>query len=292
MNESSRATGHDLDAAVIVPAYNEERVIDRCLQVLHPYTRPGSSPRIEVVVAANGCHDRTAEIARGYDGVIVLDIPTGSKSLALNEGNEAATAHPRIYLDADIEMSADAVPALVRVLSVPEAVVAAPQIRFDLDRSSAPVKAFYRVFTELPYVKDGLVGLGVYGLSRAGRERFDHFPDLVADDLYVQRLFTHDERAITGGTFTVSAPRTLRSLLAVRVRVAKGNAGLAAHSVEDRFSATTSSTGRALLDLLRRNPRSLPDVAVYLGVTLLARARASRQGRAATTWERDDSTRS
>lgn len=285
--------GTSADAAVIIPAYDEERVIGRCLEALAPHTQPGSSPRVEVVVAANGCHDRTADVARSHRGVTVLDIPIGSKSLALNEGDGAASAFPRIYLDADIALSSEALPALVAALSGPEPLVAAPRIRFDLSRSSWPVRAFYRVFSELPYVKDGLVGLGVYGLSRAGRERFERFPDLVADDLYVQRLFAPEERRVTSGTFTVAAPRTLKSLLAVRVRVAKGNAGLAAHDDDAKFAASTTSTGRALVDLLRRRPTLAPSVAVYLAVTLAARARARRRSaRHAGTWERDDSTRS
>ena len=40
------------------------------------------------------------------------------------------------------------------------------------------VRAFYRVFKELPYVRDGLIGLGVYGISEMGRARFDQFPEL------------------------------------------------------------------------------------------------------------------
>lgn len=285
--------GRPADAAVVIPAYDEERVIGRCLDALAPYLSEDSSPRLEVVVAANGCSDRTVEVARARAGVTVLDIATGSKTLALNEGDAAAHAHPRIYLDADIVLSPEAVPALVRTLSRPEPAIAAPAIRFDLTGSSVPVRAFYRVFRELPYVREGLVGLGVYGLSRAGRERFDTFPDLVADDLYVQRLFDPTERHTVDGTFTVAAPRTLASLIAVRVRVAKGNSGLAAHDEQERFAGSTGSTMRALLGLLRDRPTLAPAVAVYVGVTLLARSRArAAQGREAShTWERDDSSR-
>jgi len=282
-------------ASIIIPAYDEESVIGRCLDALSPFARGDARPRVQVVVAANGCRDRTVDIARSYDGVDVLDIPTGSKTLALNEGDAAAESDVRVYLDADIELSSDAVPALVDALSVEAAVVAAPRIRFDLEASSVAVRAFYRVFAELPYVKNHLVGLGVYGLSSAGRARFDRFPDLVADDLYVQRLFAPEERRTTAGTFTVAAPRTLRSLLDVRVRVAKGNAGLAGHGRsddDDRFASSTGSTSRALLDLARRRPGLVPSIAVYLGVTLAARAIASRRtSDPHATWERDESTR-
>ncbi|GAB47023.1 glycosyltransferase [Mobilicoccus pelagius] len=277
------------DASVVVPAYNEERVIAACLESLAPYTQEGSHPRLEVVVAANGCHDRTVEIAREYD-VEVLDIPTGSKSLALNAGDAAATALPRIYLDADIVLSNEAIPALVEALSGPEPLVAAPHVQFDLRGASWPVRAYYRVFREIPYVTDGLVGLGVYAVSAAGRARFDRFPDVHADDLFIQRLFAPHERLTTAGTFTVTTPRTLRSLIDVRVRVARGNTTLA-DTDADRFAATTGSTGRALLDLLRRRPTELPSVLVFLAVTLTARRRAARPAREAAAWERDESSR-
>ncbi|WP_168583465.1 glycosyltransferase family 2 protein [Gephyromycinifex aptenodytis] len=282
------------EATVIIPAYNEERVIGRCLEALAPYLQPGACPRLAVIVVANGCRDNTAQVAAGFPGVCVRELSQGSKSLALNEGDALAQTHPRIYLDADITLSPESIPALVTALQTEQPVVGAPQIHFDVSRSSWPVKAFYRVFRELPYVRDGLVGLGVYGLSEAGRARFERFPDLVADDLYVQRLFAPHERRIVAGTFTVAAPRTIASLLAVRVRVAKGNAGLARHDPDERFAATTSSTGGALLRLLRSRPWLAPAVGVYAAVTLAARVRATRarpQETHSTAWERDDSTR-
>ena len=49
--------------SVIIPAHNEEKVLGRCLDALLADSRPGE---MEIVVAANGCTDRTVEIARGY----------------------------------------------------------------------------------------------------------------------------------------------------------------------------------------------------------------------------------
>ena len=50
--------------SVILPASNEEAWIGGCLEALF-----ASEPiEAEVIVVANGCHDRTAEVARGFAG--------------------------------------------------------------------------------------------------------------------------------------------------------------------------------------------------------------------------------
>lgn len=273
-------------ASVVIPAHDEERVIGRCLDAL------AADPvgELEVVVAANGCTDRTVDVARAH-GARALDIATPGKANALNEGDAACTAMPRIYLDADIVLGPGALARLVEALDTDQAVVASPRVRFITEHSDRLVRAYYDVFRELPYVRSGLVGLGVYGMSAAGRARFDRFPDVLADDLFAQRMFAPDERVIVDGTFDVQAPRTVRDLLAVRVRIAKGNAELAAtpDAGDGDFSASTGSTVTALRDLARRRPDLLPAIGVYLAVTVAARLKARRSS--ATAWERDTSTR-
>lgn len=276
-------------ASVVIPAYNEGRVISRCLDAL----RAASVP-VEVVVAANGCTDDTVARATAYDDVTVLDIATGSKSLALNSGDEAARAFPRLFLDADIVLDDEALGALVEALDVDAAVVAAPKVRFHTRDSSVGVRAYYDVFTKLPYAQEGLVGLGVYGLSRAGRARFESFPSLQADDLFVQRLFAPAERLTTAGHFTVYTPRDLGNLLKVRTRIARGNAEMATATsdevgAEGDFATSTSATLKALGRLVVAQPRLAPGAAVYVGTTVLARLRAKRA--ASATWQRDTSTR-
>ena len=49
--------------SVVVPAYNEEAVIERSLKHL---TDGAPEGELEVIVACNGCHDRTADLARAF----------------------------------------------------------------------------------------------------------------------------------------------------------------------------------------------------------------------------------
>ena len=276
--------------SVVVPAHDEASVIGRCLAFVADLD-PGEA---EVVVVPNGCTDATAELARAVPRVRVVELGPASKAAALNAGDAAATVFPRVYLDADITVSAAALRAAVAALAVPGVEASAPTVRFGFAGTGPGVRAFYRAYRSMPYLSEGMIGTGFYALTAAGRSRFSEFPEVTADDLFVQRQFTRAERAVVPGEFfTVEVPRDLGSLLRVRTRVAAGNAELAATAPHD--TSLASSTGgslRSLADLVRRRPRRAGDAAVYLGVTVAARLRARRAaGRGIADWQRDDSSR-
>lgn len=274
-------------ASVVIPAHDEAKVIGRTLEAL----LASEDVELDIVVVANGCSDDTAAVASTYEGIRVIDLATPGKARALNEGDAVAKWFPRIYLDGDITLSATALSAMIDVLDTDAPRVASPDIVFDVDGATWPVRAFYEVFTRTPYATESLTGLGVYGLSRSARERFDRFPELTADDLFVQRLFRPEERVVADGRFRVSVPRDLTNLVRVRTRVAKGNSELARHREDendDRFESTSSSTLKRIGDMVRSNPRLVPSAGVYVGVSVVSRIRA-RFTRA--RWERDRSTR-
>lgn len=96
--------------SVIVPAYNEEREIDRCLRSIlaQDYVGP-----MEVLVVNDGSTDRTADIARTYP-VTVIDLHANrGKSYALNTGVSKAAGDVLIFTDSDSYMDAGAVRSLV-----------------------------------------------------------------------------------------------------------------------------------------------------------------------------------
>jgi glycosyltransferase involved in cell wall biosynthesis len=272
--------------SVVIPAHNEEAVIMRALDAFVNDLRDGEA---HVVVVPNGCTDRTAELSQSVAGVETLDIAVASKSAALNAGDRHARGLPRIYVDADVVINADTLRALATALAGPAPRVASPTVRFNVDGRPWTVRSFHRVYEKLPYIDDALIGHGVYALSAAGRARFDEFPVVTADDLFVQRLFTKAERIILDTHFVdVQTPKTLRSLIAIRTRTAYGNRQLAVLS-EATHAASTRTTISALARLIRSEPQILPAAAVYVGVTLVARMKAKRK--AASVWQRDNSTR-
>lgn len=279
-------TGHPA-GAVIIAAYNEESVIGRCLTALAPVLKDGA---LQVIVACNGCTDRTASIAATYAGVTVLDIPTPSKSAALRAGDAIAVAGPRIYLDADVVMSARTALAIADSLAPGGPLAARPPLSFHAAHSDWPVRRWYRVRARLPSIADVLWGAGTYALSAEGRERFGEFPDIVSDDLFIDSLFTAAERSIIDtDPVIVRAPRTTADLLRILRRTYRSQSDIA------RESGGLSTTQRAqigdLLTLVRRTPSAAIDAAVYAGLVVLARCQVRFVRTPAPAWERDTSSR-
>lgn len=276
--------------SIVIPAFNEEAVIDRCLRALTTGAAPGE---LEVIVACNGCHDRTAAIARDFGPPVrVVETSEASKIAALNHGDAAATSFPRHYIDADVEVTIDALRSVARVLESGSALVAAPAMRVDLSRSSWAVRAFYAIWLQQPFHQRGLIGGGFYGLSRAGRARFDAFPQIIADDEYVRTLFAENERAtLREHSFIVRAPRTWRDLVRIKTRSRLGRLELRTLYPERFARPETVATGERLT--WWRSPRLWPAAGVYAATVLLTRLRASRQAYSLQhyRWERDESSR-
>jgi glycosyltransferase involved in cell wall biosynthesis len=272
-------------ASVVIPAYNEAVVIDRCLAALSGVTD------VRVVVVANGCTDDTAQRARKH-GADVVEVQRASKAAALNAG-DAATGQifPRVYLDADVDLELGALKALIDDLSGTDVpAVGMPRLRIDLAGSSWVVRSFYRVYSRLPYLSEGLVGAGCYAVNRAGRERWGQFPDIVADDLFVQGLFLPQERHTVDAACTTHAPRRLGGLLKVRTRTYHGNRQAARVGLAGHMQGSRHRSVNALLDLVLRHPALVPDALVYLVVNVLAQRRAARMGDD-SLWLTDESSR-
>jgi hypothetical protein len=298
-------------ASVIIPAHNEEAVIARLLRGIAAGSRPGE---FEIIVAANGCTDGTVFSARNAtEGITVLDLPELSKVAALNAADTVATVFPRLYVDADVMVSAETLRELARVLAdsggpgqepVPAArpMAAAPALRTDLSGASWFVRAHYRIWELTDYRTRGHIGSGIYALSRAGRRRFGRFPDVIADDRYVQQLFDESERlTLPDHTFTVHSPKTLRALLRRATRAAAGNSQLAAVHRRDleqgrdrpRQEDAAAGSRRNLLNRVLPRPALWPAFAVYCAAYLLPRILAIRKIKSGRlhVWDRDETSR-
>ncbi|QPF86547.1 glycosyltransferase [Bradyrhizobium genosp. L] len=273
--------------SIIIPAHNEAAVIGRSLETLLAGTAPGE---LEIAVVCNACSDDTVDIARRFP-VRVLETDVPGKANALNLGDAVVRAFPRIYLDADVIITADTARSLAGSLAKGEVLAVAPTPRIDVDGCSIPVRAYYMIRSRLPSSRQGIGGSGVYALSSAGRSRFAKFPAITADDAFVRLQFSPGERAtLPTVTSTVYAPRTLKSLTAIRTRVYYGTDELAR-----RFPAmmanADASNNRALMRLLKR-PTMWPAIAIYFGVNAAARCLAkARAYRKSPKWTHDQSSR-
>ena len=104
-----------MQPAIIIPAHNESAVIEHTLRVL----LDGFAPEeVTVIVAANGCTDDTIAKARAVASwITVLDVHEPGKSGAIRAAEAQLGPGPRIYLDADIAMSAASAKAVFARLS-------------------------------------------------------------------------------------------------------------------------------------------------------------------------------
>lgn len=275
-------------ASVVIPAHNEERSIGRLLSRLAP--RIGDHT-IEVIVVCNGCTDATAQVASGYPGVLVIEMPEPSKHLAMRVGSSAATVFPRLYVDADVEIGAADVILLARALGDPSVLASAPSRRLELAGVPWAVRWYYDVWESLPHVQAGLFGRGVIAVSEEGNRRFDSLPPSMSDDLVLSEAFSEVERRIVESAHVVvRPPRTLTDLLKRRVRVGTGNRQADVAGLRRGQSRTRAWT---LLTLVRRQPRLSAKVPVFLAVSLVSSLAASRAAKRGDfdTWLRDESSR-
>jgi glycosyltransferase involved in cell wall biosynthesis len=270
--------------SVVIAAHDEAAVLGGTLTRLLAGTDVGE---FDVVVVANGCTDDTAEVARAFPGVRVIELPEAGKPAALNAGDAATDVFPRIYLDADIELDAAGARALAAALDTPGVLAAAPRRRLATAGRPLLVRAYYAVNGRLPAYRGTLFGRGAIAVSSAGRARFDSFPDVVADDLFVDsRYLPGEKREVTGVSTVVATPWRTRDLLRRLHRLRAGNAALRASGVTARPARRASW----LLDVVLPRPWLLPAGAAYAVLSLAAAGLARRSGDR-TGWGRDASTR-
>ncbi|QDO87442.1 glycosyltransferase [Ornithinimicrobium ciconiae] len=272
--------------SIVIAAHNEESVIGRTLA---HFTGVLADGLVDVVVVCNGCSDRTAEVARGFRGVRALELERPSKTAALREGDRVAVAGPRIYLDADVELTGRAAVATLRALA-DGALAGRPRHTFDAGKAPWAVRRWYAVREQLPSVSRALWGAGCYGLSEQGRARFGEFPEILGDDVFIDSLFTADEvTIIPTDPVIVRTPRTVTDLVRTKTRSYRSQEHVVEEVGRPRLSRAQRRQAGDLWSLLRRRPTNVVDVGVYLAVLTVSRLRARVDS--SSRWERDTSSR-
>jgi hypothetical protein len=271
--------------SVVIPAHNEAAVIRRCLDALLTGIAPGE---LDVVVACNGCTDDTANIVRSYwPTVRVIEVAQASKPAALRAADEMLSVFPRIYLDADVILPATSAKLVIESLRTGSA-AARPSISYDTSGSDSLVRSYYRARIHVLSARNSLWGGGVYGLSQAGRSRFDTYPDLVADDLFAEQWFNPSEIVIVeSAPAIVTVPRRTRDLFHIARRRYKGNVEI--RSLRDGPSSTAPSTFHGLTSAARSGPSAAMDALVFAGIA--ATVRFSIAVSPPAKWSRDESSR-
>ncbi|WHU00967.1 glycosyltransferase family A protein [Sphingomonas sp. NIBR02145] len=91
--------------AVVIPVWNGEAVIGRCLEALSRQTIPRDA--YQIIVVDNGSSDSTADIARGFAGVEVIAETRPGSYVARNLGIGRVDAPITAFTDADCTPAPD-----------------------------------------------------------------------------------------------------------------------------------------------------------------------------------------
>lgn len=130
--------------SIIIPAYNEEKYITKCLQSV--FSQQGMFD-YEVIVVDNNSQDRTAEIVRNqFPRAKIIQEPKRMVTVIRNRGASEAKGDVLIFIDADVIVPSDHLKKLKN--------------KFTLDDKIVAVAGSYNFFEEGFY--EGLVALVFY----------------------------------------------------------------------------------------------------------------------------------
>ena len=292
---SSALPNVKIAVSVVIPAHNESASLPATLAALAGQDVEG---RVQIVVVPNGCDDATAAIARSWRAtfeakgweLIVRELEIGQKASALNAGDALADEEaPRVYLDADVILSQNALSAVLAALAEPGIHLAAPRVRVTPGRSRL-TRSYASFWQRTPYVQSSVLGAGFYAVSAEGRRRWGEFPDILADDKLAQIQFErHERRVCPEATFDVRIPDGLRELASVRGRWLRGT-----WEIRRRWPQL-AQRDRGRLDGLvnmTMTPAMWPKVGVVALVMVAGHVAAWRRMRQGTRhWERAHTTR-
>ena len=270
---------------VIIPAFNEEAVIERTLDVL---LGDAEAVEFEVIVVCNGCNDDTAARVRSkFPRVTVVEIEEASKTAAINKGISTASDGPVLLLDADIELDTRSARAMIAAVIRPGIDAAIGHMSVDTEGADWIVRAFYRVWMEHPYLRNGKFAAAI-ALSDTGRMRVGTLPAVTADDTYLRRIIPTDRVAVARAvSFGVRAPRT------DAIAAAGALTQLSGKPPTQQLCAERMRSQERLADYcfnLSLKPALWLYVPIYLAVTLIGTMDCLTMN-SGIRWERDLTTR-
>ncbi|WP_400083936.1 glycosyltransferase [Yoonia sp. R78084] len=265
---------------VIIPSHNEENHIPGCLDAVITQKDLRPNHAVQVIVAANGCSDRTVPLAKekepalkaaGFD-LVVLDILQGNKMNALNEAEAVATYDNRVFLDADVIIGPTLLAEMAKILAEDAAVYASGTVRIQRTQSLI-TRAYAKVWTHMPFVRDGVPGIGLYAVNAKGRARWGRFPAIIADDRFVRLQFAPQERRKTRAMHDWPLPEGFANLVNVRHRWREGNLELAEKYPALLANDSEINTSGSNIPQLFRTPFSS---VVFVLVYVVSNIRAKR----------------
>jgi cellulose synthase/poly-beta-1,6-N-acetylglucosamine synthase-like glycosyltransferase len=225
--------GYFPSVTVLIPAYNEEKVLSRTIETV----LEASYPDKEIIVIDDGSKDRTNQIALRYmnQGVKVIHRPNGGKATALNHGLLFARGEIIVIVDADSQICKNTLIELVKPFRDPEVVAVAGNIKV-LNRRNfltncqaleyiASINIYRRALDVFGSVTVVPGALGAYR-REAMQSSGSYDTDTLVEDFDVTIKALKTGQIVQASTSAISyteAPYTVKDLFKQRLRWYRGN---------------------------------------------------------------------
>ena len=137
--------------SVIVPAHNEEQYIGKCLKAIRTAEKQAAPNRVQIIVIANRCTDRTAEIAAKY-GASVIENQDRCIASIRNAGAKAADGKILVTVDADTYIAPQTFCEIRSLLGSGKYIGGGAMPIFDRASLGIAVSTFYVLLLMLPEI--------------------------------------------------------------------------------------------------------------------------------------------
>jgi len=210
--------------SIVIPAYNEEKYIARCLQSVLTQIETLETVRdIEIIVVNNASADRTVEIASEFAGVIIVDENERGLVKARQAGFMASSGDLIANVDADTKLPAGWIEKVFGEFGKNEKLVAlsGPFIYNHSSKWSAFLVAFwYRIgqvthfFNQYIFKRGAMLQGGNFILRRSALEKiggYDTSIDFWGEDTDIARRISKVGRVkFTFKLPMLTSPRRIR----------------------------------------------------------------------------------
>jgi len=246
------------EISVIIPAYNAENIIGKCLESLQKQSIPKS--KYEIIVVDDGSKDTSAIVAQSY-GVRVLGKKNGGAASARNKGMRYAKGKYIAFTDSDCVIHKDWLKNLLRKYKTSSADAIAGEIYPYKPRTLAQKYAAYRrIDTKITLSRKrkgaiGYIRTGNFSVKRETIKKIGYFDERFPgcggeDDDFTWRIhfagykiavapraiIYHNDRDTLKGLFK----QTFRNGMALTLLI---------HKYSERFGSRTFVNPKSLFSL-------------------------------------------
>ena len=233
-NKQAAFVNHFPSISILIPAYNEEKVLRRAIETTIEATYPTSK---EIIIIDDGSTDMTYSIAQEFTkkGIKLVHRPNGGKAVAINHGLRFARGEIIIIVDADSLVGKNSLIELVQPLRDPDIAAVAGNIKV-LNRMNwltrcqaleyiASINVYRRALDVFGSVTVVPGALGAYRRDvLEGGGSYD--PDTLVEDFDVTMKTLKTGKVVQASTAAIAyteAPQTLGELIKQRLRWYRGN---------------------------------------------------------------------